>query len=244
MSQKKYSSKRMKHLAGILSEQMFPMASPAPVGNPFGSKKLEPSRDIEQEIKLTNANEKVDEVETNWDDVSKSYLLEYIAHLRAMHLWFHSAHHVTKGTGFSGDHVDLYGKIYTEIQEEVDGAIEKAVGITNDSDLACPVTIAENAVAIMKEFGCPPGKSSDEVAEIGLLFVKAYIEFVEHLFKLFERQGRLTLGLNDQLAASANKHEEYVFLLQQRVNMPSRLPESVKRSKPVLSENWLANLKV
>ena len=228
MSQKKYDTKRFKQLAGILSEQMFPMASPAPLGNPFGKREPEPE--------VVESSE--------WSDEDKSYLLEYVAHLRALHLWFHSAHHVTKGASFAGDHVDLYGKIYTEIQEEIDGAIEKAVGVTNDEDLACPLKITENALAIMEEFECPPGKKGSEIAAKGLEFEKAYVEFLEHLFKVLETKDLLSLGMNDQLAASANKHEEYVYLLQQRVKSARTMPESQEKANTVLKEGWLDDLEI
>jgi DNA-binding ferritin-like protein len=152
------------------------------------------------------------------DDTLKGYLLEYVSYLRAIHLWFQGAHHMTKGAGFAGDHVELFGKVYTEVQEEVDGAVEKAIGVTNDECLACPVSITENALAILEEHRCqnenPKGR---DLAEVGLALEKTYIEFLEHMFKILESQDALTLGLNDQLAASANKHEEYVYLLQQRI---------------------------
>ena len=40
---------------------------------------------------------------------------------------------------------------------------------------------------------------------------------LEILFKELESSGELSLGLNDFLAASANSHENHVYLLQQRV---------------------------
>ena len=44
-------------------------------------------------------------------------LAEYLGCVRALGLWFHGAHQLTKGSGFAGDHVDLYGKIYEELVE-------------------------------------------------------------------------------------------------------------------------------
>ena len=41
----------------------------------------------------------------------KGYLVNYVGSLRALQLWFHSAHVLAKGTGFAGDHVDLYGRM-------------------------------------------------------------------------------------------------------------------------------------
>lgn len=144
-------------------------------------------------------------------------LLKYVSYLRAIHLWFHAGHHLTKGTGFSGDHVELYTKIYTEVQEEIDGAIEKAIGVTEDEALACPLMITKNAISIMEKAGCQVNASAQEIAEAGLRLEKDYLDFLETMFEQLENSGMLTLGLNDQLAASANSHETYVYLLSQRV---------------------------
>ena len=37
----------------------------------------------------------------------ENYLVNYVGSLRAIQLWFHSAHILAKGTGFAGDHVNL-----------------------------------------------------------------------------------------------------------------------------------------
>ena len=53
----------------------------------------------------------------------ENYLVNYVGSLRAIQLWFHSAHILAKGTGFAGDHVNLYGRIYDEVTEEIVGAV-------------------------------------------------------------------------------------------------------------------------
>ena len=57
---------------------------------------------------------------------------EWVCTVKAIELWFHSAHHLTKGAGFSGDHVNLYGKIYLELQEEFDAVAERVLGLPQD----------------------------------------------------------------------------------------------------------------
>ena len=39
---------------------------------------------------------------------------QWIGMHRAMIAWYHAAHHVTKGAGFGGDHVNIYGEILFE----------------------------------------------------------------------------------------------------------------------------------
>lgn len=150
-------------------------------------------------------------------DLLKTRLSQYLGMLRGMHLWFHGAHHATRGNAFGGDHVDIFGRIYTAIEGEMDGAIEKAVGVTNDEGMACPIHITQNALTAMSNYPSPPTLSPLSIAAVGLEMEKNYLEMVEQMFAELEGTGGLSLGLNDFLAASANLHESHVYLLQQRV---------------------------
>ena len=51
------------------------------------------------------------------DQKLHEFYFSYIAYLRAAYIWFHSAHHTTRGVSFSGDHVNLYPKIYEFFSE-------------------------------------------------------------------------------------------------------------------------------
>ena len=68
---------------------------------------------------------------------------------RAMIAWFHAAHHVTKGTGFGGDHVNIYGEIYTTLDTDLDGIVEKGIGLTGDETLADPVSSLSMAAGLL-----------------------------------------------------------------------------------------------
>jgi len=151
-----------------------------------------------------------------YDDNAKELISEVPAWLRAIHLWFHSAHHLTRGTSFAGDHVNLYGRIYSEVQDEVDGAIEKAVGVTGDQNMACPKGLIKHAMKIMDKYHSPAELAPRDIAKEGLHIIEDYLEFLNRAFKTLEEKGMLTLGMNDQWSASANNHETYVYLLKQR----------------------------
>lgn len=144
-------------------------------------------------------------------------LSQYLGMMRAMHLWFHGAHNVVRGTSFSGDHVDLFGKIYLQIQAEIDSAIEKAVGVTGDEGMACPMHITKTALQVLSNYPSPPSISSLAMAAVGLEMEKHFLEMLEVMFRELDEAGLLTLGLNDYLAALANSHENNVYLLHQRV---------------------------
>ena len=147
----------------------------------------------------------------------ENYLSNYVGSLRAIQLWFHSAHILAKGTGFAGDHVHLYGQIYNEVSDVIDTAIEKAVGITNDEVLGCPRTITYKALEVLMDYPVPTNAAPLKIALSALALVKSFIAFVEQMFSDLEEADELSLGLNDFLAQSANTFEGYAYLLQQRV---------------------------
>lgn len=151
-----------------------------------------------------------------YDYNSRKTLLLYISWLKALRDWFHSAHHVSSGASFSGDHVDLFGRIYKEIEEEIDGAIEKVLGLTEDTRLACPILTNKTSLTILEHYQSPSYDSQEEIVKNALNLEKDYVMFLEQAFKSLEKNQMLSLGLNDQLASSANTHETYLYLLKRR----------------------------
>ena len=147
---------------------------------------------------------------------AKPVMAEYIATTRALHLWLHGAHNVTRGAGFAGDHVHLYGTMYSQIQGDIDGLIEKAVGIFEDEELACPTGITIRAAEILSGYPSPARLSALAIATSAKSLVKAYVQFLEHTKEEFRRLGILTLGLEDYIGSAANQYEDFVYLLQQR----------------------------
>ena len=153
------------------------------------------------------------------DDVSAQKLhdfyFSYIAYLRAAYVWFHSAHHATRGVSFSGDHASLYPRIYGFFSEQVDGVIEKGVAQAG-MELACPKEQLAAATQIICCYPSPAEVSPTAIAATGLCMVKDIIQFLEEQFKCLEDCGLLSLGLNDLIAAHANGLEDFVYLLKQR----------------------------
>jgi len=150
------------------------------------------------------------------DVAVKMMVLEYVGFMRAMQLWFHGAHHLTKGVSFSGDHVNLYGRIYQAIEDQIDGAIEKAIGLFGD-EMGCPIHITEKALEIMSEYPSPIELKPTGQAAIGLQVEKDFLKFSQNFYNSLKSSGAMTLGLDDMIMANANAHETHVYLLQQRV---------------------------
>ena len=142
----------------------------------------------------------------------------YIGFTRAFHLWFHAAHNLTKGTGFAGDHVSLYGPIYVEVQDSIDRVIEKAVGVFDDESMACPLRITADASLVLDGWNSPAGQSAAVIADAALAYAEQFVKLDERVAQTLDEMGALTYGLDNLLAELADTHEGYVYLLRQRAN--------------------------
>jgi len=159
---------------------------------------------------------------------------QWIGMHRAMIAWFHAAHHVTKGTGFGGDHVNLYGEIYTKLDEDLDGIIEKGIGLTGDETLADPVSSLSLAATLLSQQPASANQSAETIASNAFEVIKYYVAAIESTYAQFEAAS-MSLGLDDLLQGLANQYETYVYLLQQRSRTVSLQKENnVKITKTQL----------
>lgn len=143
-------------------------------------------------------------------------LTPYLGSVRAMHLWFHAAHQLTKGTGFTGDHVNLYGQIYVDLQDDVDHAVEKAIGLTGDERAGCPIELTTYALEIIKLYPSPTNAKARDIVTAAIEMLHGHIDLLTELHGVLEQRQLLTLGLEDLLAEVANRYEGYLYLLTQR----------------------------
>ena len=144
-------------------------------------------------------------------------LCSHLGNIRAYNVWSHAAHQVTKGTGFLGDHIHLYGEIYQNLVEEYDKAAEKFISLTDDEGVACPHRVMKHALESMEKFPSPNYQPADEIAKIALQMTSHHKSCIEELYKELDSRGHLTLGMDDFLSASYNIHEKYCYLLKQRL---------------------------
>jgi DNA-binding ferritin-like protein len=162
---------------------------------------------------VQDLKEKISNVEDSND--LELVLVSMMSYVRAMHTWFHGAHHVTGGTGFAGDHSSLYSRIYEDIQGDFDDVAEKAVGLVGE-EAACPVRIMQNAAKIIAKYKSPCDLSADEIADEGLSIIESYLKFLEKAYQMLKKKNLLTLGLDDFIMSMANDYETFVYLLKQR----------------------------
>jgi len=144
-------------------------------------------------------------------------LSAYIGFLRAYHFWMHGAHNVVKGPSFAGDHVVIYGKIYNEVQDVIDGVIEKGVGVYQDEAIACPMKITSDAMIILEDWESPSDQTSERIAALALEYTKHLVSIGEGTAKTLEGLDVLTYGMDNMLAGLVDTHENYAYLLRQRL---------------------------
>jgi DNA-binding ferritin-like protein len=142
---------------------------------------------------------------------------EWLCMVKTAELWFHSAHHLVKGAGFSGDHVGLYGMIYTELQEEFDAVAERVLGLTDKEELLCPKHITSTSIKLLEQYPSPANMSSLDIALAAHKLVLDYCIWENNFHTHLDDLGLLTIGLDDLLSGNASNHEKYAYLLQQRV---------------------------
>jgi len=131
----------------------------------------------------------------------------YIATLRAISIIHQQNHWMTKGESFYSKHL-LFERIYDSATEDLDLAAEKFIGVFNDSCVNFKAqTLLLNKI-LEKYSGLSQIKQS-------LAIEKDFIKFNKEARECFESEDKLSLGLDDMIAAISSSREEAVYLLQQ-----------------------------
>ena len=133
-----------------------------------------------------------------------------LATLRSAH-WVHwTGHWQVKSGSFYGDHL-LLERVYTGIVEEIDTLAEKMVTVfgANAVDPKEQIALANTVVDMQSSRKQDPIKRS--------LIVEENLQvLLANVFNYLESKNKLPLGLNDYIAATANNHDTYLYLLRQR----------------------------
>lgn len=143
--------------------------------------------------------------------IARESILDLLATLRAAYFIHWTGHWQTKGNPFYGDHL-LLERIYTGITQEIDTLAEKIVAMYGPSAVEPTEQVQKvaNIVLILdNDRSLTPIQRSLNVEE-------SLIRLLEETFHELESMNSLSLGMNDFIAAAANAHETFVYLLRQR----------------------------
>jgi hypothetical protein len=145
-------------------------------------------------------------------------LMELMINVRAIQLWFHSAHLVSKGVGFEGDH-EIYSEIYEAAEAAFDAYAERAIGLSGQERVASPKHLARGVYEKLRFWPEIADSDSLSIAVGAFNIAKNHIQKITVTYKQLKSSGELTLGLDDLLMSDASDWETIVYKLQQRIKV-------------------------
>lgn len=144
-------------------------------------------------------------------------LHRFVGSVKALEMWFHSAHHLTKGMAFIADHDILYDKIYKFFGEYFDAIVEKLMAITGSEEIACPARVSRYAGEVLNQIHSPADKDSREIAEISFSIIIEHLKEIEAAYEEFGAYEVMTKGMDDLLASNYSELETFVYFLQRKL---------------------------
>lgn len=146
----------------------------------------------------------------------RSELSALLAFTRALAHVHQSHHWMTRGQNFYQDH-QLFERIYHTVNNEIDPLAEKAVG-TGSYLYAHPVLQLQSMGAALQCFceGLPSDPSPTLYPLRSLKAELSYMLALQCVYDCLEKDGLLSLGIDNFLQGLADHHEENLYLLKQR----------------------------
>lgn len=127
----------------------------------------------------------------------------------------HQAHHwQTRGPQYYADHL-LFDRLYSESVGFVDQIAERTVGLGGESHVS-PILQAKLIPAITLLWCRDAVAEPAELALVSLNVERCIVDCIEEVRSRMSDRGALSSGTDNLLQGVADKHEEFVYLLQQR----------------------------
>jgi DNA-binding ferritin-like protein len=145
------------------------------------------------------------------NDFQKALII-LLGMLRALKWLSWNGHWQVKGNSFYGDHLMLERIYEGKLDEQIDTLAEKLVCLYGSDCIDSPYLIGsfnECVEQAKKAQTCPIRR---------VLHVLQYVQgHFAQTYKIGTSAGRITLGMDDFLMASANEQETFIYLVQQRL---------------------------
>lgn len=140
----------------------------------------------------------------------KDLFSKLLAHLRAMALYSQTAHWTVKNSVFLSDHL-LFERLYNEVNAEIDGVAEKAVGLTGGDTVNLPMSLK----MVYEKIKTLPYNCSEnsECFKASLALEQEFVVLCSQADKIPDA----TLGFRNLMADLADRAEGRIYLLKQRV---------------------------
>jgi len=139
-------------------------------------------------------------------------LVVLLACLQALAMLHQSHHWSTRGSSFYADHL-LFERLYNESLESIDQVAERAVGLGQPSAISAYHQV-QHINTYLQSFGF--ATTASEMVNVSLNAETAGLAILSNVMASLEAQGHLSHGVSNLLEGVADKHESFVYLLQQR----------------------------
>jgi len=137
----------------------------------------------------------------------EEYLGDLLAALRAQYINYQTSHWIAKGDCFYSEHL-MFQRLYGSVTDQIDTLAEKLICFKDEPSVdMCSQT--EKIHLLCKKWAdidCP--------LERGLESEKFVQKLIEEAYEEITKSKEMTLGLDDFLMATANSHEENMYLLK------------------------------
>lgn len=136
------------------------------------------------------------------------FFVEILARLRAMTLYYETAHWQAGKAGFYSDHL-LFERLYDTSEGDIDGVAERAVGLSSSSSVDLAPNLARvNSLLTGVQTGLKDNRD----------FFKQALKMEQDLVSFLGAHARsLSPGSENLAAGIADSHESSIYLIKQRL---------------------------
>lgn len=135
-------------------------------------------------------------------------LQELLAVLRAAYLTYRTAHWQARGDASYGDHLMLQ-RIYEESEKHVDQVGERIVGYYGVSAVDL-----DDQTQRVAHWSTRFARDKDPIS-VSLRASEAVRDVLSETYDVLNKQGKLSLGIDDLLMSISSSKDEHIYLLQQ-----------------------------
>jgi len=166
---------------------------------------------------VAEAQAMLEAMSADYGHLKMSELAVLVAYLRALSTVHQTHHWQTRGGHYYGDHL-LFERLYSNVSGEIDGVAEKAIG-TGQHLLVQPIMQTAHLGQIMKCLyrDAPVDPDPQGYVALSLRAELCFMVFLQLVYARLQASGGLSLGIDNQLQGIADKHEENLYLLRQRM---------------------------
>lgn len=163
-----------------------------------------------------NHEQVFDDLQSQWGNAENSPLAVLLVTLIALGRLHQTGHWQAYGDPFYGDH-QLFDRLYNDVIPEIDSLGEKTIGL-GGTELVNPVVQAHQVDKLVAMFSASTPVSVPRPIDLVSRSYASEMHFLRFLEIVYERLGNnLSLGTDNLLSTIADKHEEHVYLLRQRL---------------------------